>query len=60
VEQDHELDAADMMCPKCGAQLELMVGQYEESGAREVCWNERVCTAWGLQRRYHTLPNAVP
>lgn len=27
----HDLDEADKQCPKCGAALEEMVGQYEES-----------------------------
>jgi transposase len=31
VEEIHELDEADKVCPKCGGQLEEMAGQFEES-----------------------------
>jgi transposase len=31
VEQVHELDAPDQICPSCGAGLEELAGQYEES-----------------------------
>jgi transposase len=31
VEREHELDAADHICPSCGGQLAAMVGQFEEA-----------------------------
>jgi transposase len=35
-EQVHTLDAADEMCPKCGAQLQEFVGQFEEADEIDV------------------------
>jgi transposase len=51
VEQEHELDAPDMMCPKCGGQLELMVGQYEESDEIDVV-ERRFITLRHRRRKY--------
>jgi transposase len=36
IEQVHILDAADEMCPKCGAQLQEFAGQFEEADEVDV------------------------
>ncbi len=36
IEQVHTLDAADEMCPKCGAQLQVFAGQFEEADEVDV------------------------
>jgi len=36
IEQVHTLDAADEMCPKCGAQLQEFAGQFEEADEVDV------------------------
>jgi transposase len=36
IEQVHTLDAADEMCPKCGGELQLFAGQFEEANEIDV------------------------
>jgi len=36
IEQVHTLDDADEMCPKCGAQLQVFAGQFEEADEIDV------------------------
>jgi transposase len=36
IEQVHTLDAADEMCPKCGGELQVFEGQFEEAAEVDV------------------------
>jgi transposase len=36
IEQVHTLDAADEMCPKCGGELQVFAGQFEEADEVDV------------------------